>query len=229
MSSDAAFQRAYSAEHKAQRAHDLADAARTLAARDGVRAVTLASIAQHAGVHASAVRRYYASREEILLLLAQEGYEDWSEAAVARLAQYDSLSPADVARTLVDTLGERPLFCDLLTHVTLSLEHESGYERVRAFKAAASRALNIVSDTIAARSALERIVAEELVIAALALAGPLWQASHPAENVQRLYREEPELAHVAIDFEHTLARLVAALGGGLISDQRAQEDAEQRA
>ncbi|CAM5322467.1 hypothetical protein SAURM35S_04241 [Streptomyces aurantiogriseus] len=88
---------------------------------------------------------------------------------------------------------------------------------VRAFKAAASRALNTVSDTLTARSALDRIAAEELVIAALALTGPLWQASHPAENVQRLYREEPELAHVAIDFEHSLTRLVTALGDGLIS------------
>lgn len=157
------------------------------------------------------------------------GYEDWSEAAVARLAQYDSLSPADVAGVLVGTLGERPLFCDLLTHVTLSLEHESGYESVRAFKAAASRALNIVSDTITVRTALDRTTVEELVIAALALAAPLWQAGHPAENVQRLYREEPELAHVAIDFEHTLTRLIAALADGLIGDQRARKVAEQQA
>ncbi|MFJ7998639.1 TetR family transcriptional regulator [Streptomyces sp. NPDC096310] len=229
MSSDAAFQRAYSAEAKAQRANDLAEAARALAARDGVRAVTLTSIAQHAGVHVSAVRRYYASREEILLLLAQGGYEDWSETAVARLAPYERLSSADIARTLVKTLGERPLFCDLLTHVTLSLEHHSGYESVRAFKAAASRAVNIVSDTLTARMALDRTTAEELVIAALALAAPLWQAGHPADNVQRLYREEPELAHVAIDFEHTLTRWVTALADGLIGDQRARDGAEQQA
>ncbi|MFD3505793.1 TetR family transcriptional regulator [Streptomyces sp. NPDC058678] len=229
MSTASAFQRAYSAEHKAQRAHDLAVAARALAAQDGVRAVTLTSIAQHAGVHVSAVRRYYSSREEILLLLAQESYEDWSEATVARLARYESLTPADIARTLTEALGERPLFCDLLTHVTLSLEHESSYESVRDFKAAVSRSVNAVTDAVTAGTDLDRTTAEVLVIAALALAAPLWQAGHPAENVQRLYREEPELAHVAIDFDHTLTRLVTALGDGLIREQSAREGAQQQA
>jgi AcrR family transcriptional regulator len=54
------------------------EAARTLGLRDGVRAVTLTAIAAQAGVHASAVRRYYNSREEILLILAEEGYRSWS-------------------------------------------------------------------------------------------------------------------------------------------------------
>ncbi|MEV5812304.1 TetR family transcriptional regulator [Streptomyces mutabilis] len=226
MSSGSAFQRAYSAEHKAQRASDLADAARTLAARDGVRAVTLTSIAQHAGVHASAVRRYYSSREEILLTLAQEGIEDWAEDAVSRLARYERLSAADIAHALVAGLRKRPLFCDLLTHVTLSLEHESSYECVRAFKVSASHAINSVSDTLTARSALDRTTAEELVMAVLALAAQLWQAGHPSQNTLRLYREEPQLAHVAIDFEYTFPRLATALVDGLAAGRHAQADVE---
>jgi AcrR family transcriptional regulator len=74
MSEAGTFQRAYSLHHKQQRAADLIEAARTLGARGGVRTVTLTAIATQAGVHASAVRRYYASREEIPLTLAEEGY-----------------------------------------------------------------------------------------------------------------------------------------------------------
>src|ERR1700680_810200 len=49
------FQRAYSPQHKEQRVTDLMRAARALAARDGVRTVTLTAIATQAGVHVSAV------------------------------------------------------------------------------------------------------------------------------------------------------------------------------
>lgn len=36
------------------------------------------------------------------------------------------------------------------------------------------------------------------------LAGALWQISHPAPPVGRLYAVEPRLAHAAVDFEPTL-------------------------
>jgi len=48
--------------------------------------VMAAAIAIQARVHASAVRRYYASREEILLTLTEEGYRDWAHDIATRLA-----------------------------------------------------------------------------------------------------------------------------------------------
>jgi AcrR family transcriptional regulator len=217
------FQRAYSTEHKAQRAADLMEAARALAARDGVRAVTLTAIAQHAGVHVSAVRRYYASREEILLNLAEEGYEDWSRAVAVQLSRRSNLTCAELTRTLVATLAERPLFCDLLTHVTLSLEREVTYERVRAFKHAAGHAGTVLAGAISAASALDRDQARELVIATIALTAPLWQAGHPGETLARLYREEPAVAHIGIDFQPTLTRLLTALCDGLTHNESSRE------
>ncbi|MEU1199779.1 TetR family transcriptional regulator [Streptomyces sp. NPDC005813] len=213
------FQRAYSSEHKAQRAADLMEAARALAARDGVRGVTLTAIAQHAGVHVSAVRRYYASREEILLNLAEEGYADWSRAVTAELSGRSDVSCAELTRTLVAPLAERPLFCDLLTHVTLSLEREVAYERVRTFKHAAGNAVAAVTGALSTASTLDRDRAQELVVATIALTAPLWQAGHPGENLARLYREEPAVAHVGIDFEPTLTRLLTALCDGLTRNE----------
>ena len=90
----------------------------------------------------------------------------------------------------------------------------------------ASRAINSVSDTLTARSALDRTTAEELVMAVLALAAQLWQAGHPSENTVRLCREEPQLAHVAIDFEYTFPRLVTAIVDGLVAGRHAQADVE---
>ncbi|SEC25025.1 DNA-binding transcriptional regulator, AcrR family [Streptomyces misionensis] len=197
------------------------EAARALAGRDGVRGVTLTAIAQHAGVHVSAVRRYYDSRDEILLNLTQEGYEDWSRAVTARLAGRSGLTSVELARTLSDTLIERPLLCDLLTHATLSLEREVSYERVRAFKRAAGEAVSAITDAVTAASTLDRRRAQEVVVAAICLTSPLWQAGHPADNLTRLYREEPSLAHIGVDFEPTLIRLLTVVIDGLILDQDA--------
>lgn len=208
------FQRAYSRRHKEQRAADLLEAARVLGTREGVRAVTLTAIAGHAGVHASAVRRYYSSREEILLSLAEEGYRDWSDDVAARLAGRRATSDG-LARTLTASLAERPLFCDLLTHIPLTLEREVTYERVHAFKAVAHASVETLVTAVSSAAALDRAQAGDLVIGVIAMAAPLWQAAHPAETLTRLYAEEPGLAHLGVDFEPTLIHLVGALADGL--------------
>jgi AcrR family transcriptional regulator len=220
MSKQGTFQRAYSPQHKEQRATDLVKAARTLAARDGVRGVTLTAIATQAGVHVSAVRRYFDSREEILLGLAEEGYAEWTHALIERVHGHEGLASADLARAVTETLVERPLFCDLLTHVTLNLEREVTYERVRVFKFAVGAALAPLTEAITRGSALTAEQANDLIIAVISMTAPLWQAAHPAETLTRLYAEEPSLTHIGIDFSPTLTRLLTALCDGMTRGQR---------
>jgi AcrR family transcriptional regulator len=220
MSKQGTFQRAYSPQHKEQRATDLVKAARTLAARDGVRGVTLTAIATQAGVHVSAVRRYFDSWEEILLGLAEEGYAEWTHALIDRVHGREGLTSADLARAVTETLVERPLFCDLLTHVTLNLEREVTYERVRAFKFTVGAALAPLTEAIARGSALTAEQANDLIIAVISMTAPLWQAAHPAETLTRLYAEEPSLAHIGIDFSPTLTRLLTALCDGMTRAHR---------
>jgi len=220
MSKQGTFQRAYSPQHKEQRATDLVKAARTLAARDGVRGVTLTAIATQAGVHVSAVRRYFDSREEILLGLAEEGYAEWTHALIDRVHGHECLTSADLARAVTETLVERPLFCDLLTHVTLNLEREVTYERVRVFKFTVGAALAPLTDAITRGSALTAEQANDLIIAVISMTAPLWQAAHPAETLARLYAEEPSLAHIGIDFSPTLTRLLTALCDGMTRGHR---------
>jgi AcrR family transcriptional regulator len=220
MSKQGTFQRAYSPQHKEQRATDLVKAARTLAARHGVRAVTLTAIATQAGVHVSAVRRYFDSREEILLGLAEEGYAEWTHALIDRVHGHEGLTSADLARAVTETLVERPLFCDLLTHVTLNLEREVTYERVRFFKFTVGAALAPLAAAITRGSALTAEQANDLIIAVISMTAPLWQAAHPAETLTRLYAEEPSLAHIGIDFSPTLTRLLTALCDGMTRGHR---------
>lgn len=109
-------------QRKQQRAEDLLAAARRLALDEGVRAVTLTEIANVAGVHVSAVRRYFESREEIFLRRADEGWTEWAQAVRRQVGTGRPLTPRALATTLADTLSERPLFGDLLAHAPLSLE-----------------------------------------------------------------------------------------------------------
>lgn len=55
----------------------LVEAARSLALDSGVASVTLTDVASRAGVHHSAVLRYFTSHKEMLLQLAAEGWVQW--------------------------------------------------------------------------------------------------------------------------------------------------------
>lgn len=204
------FQRARRPENKEQRSDDLLAAARRLALRSGVRAVTLTDIATEAGVHVSGVRRYFESRQEIFLRLAAEGWVDWATAVSGVPAG------AGLATTLSRTLAARPLFCDLLAHVQLSLEREVSPQAVRDFKLTAMAALEELTTALArADPRLDPPAARDVIAAVTALAGSLWQTSHPSETLIELYADHPHLSHTPAEFEPRLTRLVEALLRGV--------------
>src|SRR5258706_3374562 len=80
-----AFQRARRPEQKQQRQDAILDAARELALRDGVRAVSLADIAARVGIHKSALLRYFETREQIFLELTAQAWREWTAALHAEL------------------------------------------------------------------------------------------------------------------------------------------------
>src|SRR6201987_1800884 len=88
------FQRARSEDKKRQRATALVEAARSLALESGVPAVTLTDVASRAGVHYSAVRRYFPSHKEVLLHLAAEGWVRWSDTVCEKLREAGPVSPS---------------------------------------------------------------------------------------------------------------------------------------
>ena len=117
------FQRARTEDKKRQRAAALVEAARSLALESGVASVTLTDVASRAGVHYSAVRRYFTSHKEVLLHLAAEGWVRWSNTVCEKLREPGPMSPARVAEALADGLAADPLFCDLLANLRLHLEN----------------------------------------------------------------------------------------------------------
>ncbi|MFB6815635.1 TetR family transcriptional regulator [Streptomyces sp. NPDC056347] len=207
------FQRARRPEHKEQRRQDILEAAATLARRDGVRAVTLTDIAAEAGVHKSAVLRYFESREAVFLLLTADGWQDWAAAVEGVLRE--PMGPRETAAALAATLAERPLFCDLLAHAPLTLERGVSREQVRDFKVTALGAVDRVARALAvALPSTTRERAVDVIAGTTAMAAQQWQTANPPETLAALYAEDPLLGHMAAEFTPRLARLVAMLLAG---------------
>lgn len=220
-----AFLRARQPEQKQQRYRAILDAARELGRRDGVGAVSLAAIAAEVGLHKSALLRYFGTREEIFLRVAEAEWREWAGAVVAAL---DARPPggeweadaAHVARTLGGSLAERPLLCQLLLHATLTLERNVSLDAVRSFKTATGAALAAVTDAVhRALPELDRAACAELLAVGGVVAAGLWQATHPPPVVRELYARQPPVPglehHAGLDFGEAMVRFGAVHLAGL--------------
>jgi AcrR family transcriptional regulator len=206
------YQRARSDEHKRERAAAFLAAARTVALRDGVHDTTLVAIAQEAGLHHSAVRRYFPSRDAVLLRLAEDGWAGWADRIGERL-DGTIASPDRVAEVLVDTLVADRLLCDLLGNVPLHLERGVEGDALLEFKRGAMASLGRIVEAIA--PSLGHEAARSLMTAANSLAATLWQICNPSPPLAAIYAREPALGHPAAEFAPILRRLLAATARGL--------------
>jgi AcrR family transcriptional regulator len=214
----AAFLRARRPEHKRQRYEAILDAARELAVRDGVGAVSLADIAARVGMHKSALLKYFGTREEIFLRLAEAEWREWTDAVVAEL-NGQGAAP-DVPAILARSVAQRPLFCQLLIYSPLTLERNVSLDAARSAKLATMRAVEAVSDALhRALPTLDRAAWFDLLAVTGIVAAGLWQATHPSPVIAALHAELPPLedagAYLDLDFEAAVARFVRVHLAGL--------------
>ncbi len=221
------FQRARTAENKRRRAAALVEAARSLAIETGVASVTLTAVAGRAGIHYSAVRRYFTSHKEVLLHLTAEGWVRWSGTVCEKLSEPGPMSPPRVAETCANALASDPLFCDLLANLHLHLEHEVDPDRVVEIRRTIAAAATALADAIErALPVLGRSGAFDTLIAAYSLAAAFWQIANPPERLSDVYAEEPETLPPEwnIDFASALTRVLTATCVGLSSGSPATEE-----
>jgi AcrR family transcriptional regulator len=179
-------QRARSQQAKDLRIVSLLEAAREIAGERGVRELTLSEVTARVGLHASALRRYFDSREELLLELAEQGWDDWRQALESALAGRRRLTAEAAAAIVSDTLDGLPLFCDLLTHVVLSLEGSVRLERARQYKMSATTSFDSMAEALAdSVTGLDESSARVLLTSAITFAAYLFQLSRPTETLVR--------------------------------------------
>jgi AcrR family transcriptional regulator len=211
------FQRARSAEAKQLREEAILEAAARLAARSGIREVTLTGIAHEVGMHKSAMLRYFETREQIFLRLTAAGWRDWSASLRSLLREMSPGVPAaTVARAFADTLTERPVFCDLLAQAPLNLERNVSLESVRTFKLATLEEVEAIGAELTRLSGLGEQERIDVIATATSLAGALWQMATPGPLVEELYRSDPRLAHAIVEIGPRLTRVLTAQLTGLI-------------
>jgi AcrR family transcriptional regulator len=217
-----AFKRARTEENKRRRAAALVEAARSLACETGVASVTLTAVASRAGIHYSAVRRYFTSHKEVLLHRAAEGWVKWSSTVCEKLAEPGPMSPARVAEALASGLAADPLSCDLLANLHLHLEHEVEVERVVDIRRTISAAAVAPADAIErAVPKLGRSGAFDSMIAAYSLAAAFWQIANPPEGLTDAYADQPEAVPPEewnIEFSSALTRVLTATCIGLYAE-----------
>lgn len=214
------FQRARTEDKKRQRAAALVEAARSLALESGVASVTLTDVANRAGVHYSAVRRYFTSHKEVLLNLAAEGWARFSDTVCESLRQPGPMSPGRVAEALAQGLADDPLFCDLLANLHLHLEHEVELDRVLEFKEISNSAVISLTDAIEnALPGLGRSGAFDVLLASYSLAAPMWQMANPPKRLADEYAKRADVPpDWKIDFTAALTRLITATCVGLLAE-----------
>jgi AcrR family transcriptional regulator len=218
------YQRARRPEQKVERRAAILGAARELALRDGVRAVSLADIAALVGIHKSALLRYFETREQIFLELTAEAWREWTAALHAELdpvtpapGAYGSDASALVADVFARSFGDRPLLCDLIAHTPLNLERNVSPEAVHRYKLTSLGAVDEAA-AVAARVLPDLTVAEcgEFVAALASLAGAVWQIANPGPALAELYASDPALARACVDVTPRLRRTGEVLLAGLI-------------
>lgn len=219
------FRRARTEENKRLRAAALVEAARSVAVETGVASVSLTAVAGRAGIHYSAVRRYFTSHKEVLLHLAAEGWLRWSDAVCEKLGKGET-SPALVAETLANGLAADPLFCDLLANLHLHLEHEVDIDRVVEIRRTIAAAAVALADAIERALPVGRSGSFDLLIAAYSLAAAFWQIANPPERLSNVYEEEPGVLPEEwnIDFAAALTRVLTATCVGLASGSPVAEE-----
>ena len=212
------FQRARSADHKAQRREAILAAAAQLAVRDGVRQVTLAEIAGVVGIHKSALLRYFETREEIFLELTGRAWTAWAQECGAALAEIGAGDADAVAAVLADGFVTRPLLCDLIPHTALNLERHASRAAVYAYKLTSLGAVERVAEALAAPlPELGVSPRRELVSAVALLAGAMYQIATPPPALAELYRAEPALGHALLDLPDRLRRAARVTIAGLVA------------
>jgi AcrR family transcriptional regulator len=216
MSTKAGFLRARRPEQKQQRYAAILDAARELALRDGVGAVSLADIAAQVGMHKSALLKYFETREEIFLRLAETEFGEWAAGALAALSTAGP-EPGEVAEVLANSVADRPLFCQLLLYTPLTLERNVSLDAIRAYKLAIKGSMQEVMPALQrALPALDADACFDLFMMAGLVAAGLWQAAHPSPQVVALHAEDPD-AVAYPDFRAALVRFVRTYLAGLLA------------
>lgn len=188
----------------------------------GVRNVTLTSIAQRVGVAPSHVLSNYGTRDEIYLDLLIATRAEWVDALEQAL---ECLPPESgrVAKAIVQTLAARPLYCDLVAHIGPSEYNVSTDATRRALESGLGNTSRLYALFIRSFSITEQ-QAYDLSVAINSFITSWWMRSQATTSIPA----DESGRHLGCNLEARLARWIKTFIDGLLAERPRRGDAPRQ-
>ena len=215
------WQRARTDEKKMERRNAIYSAAFTLLKRDGYENVSFNGIAAEAGFTKSNLYRYFSSREEIFLNIFSTLFAGWVDDCLKRLGKLKQDETIErFAKAYVRSMKDHTQFLDLTPMLFISLERNSSFEQLLAFKKASmDRLSKIALEVIRIYPALNIQKAFKYLNLTFAATINYWTASTENEALNKIYRM-PEFKELKPNFEKDLAAAIEIILRGLEVNQK---------
>ena len=208
------------ADKDLRRAH-LVEAATRLFADADFDAVTIARVAEAAGVAKGTAYLYFATKETLFVELVHAELTQWLPALAAKLQRLRSTWPATaVPVAMARSLAERPVLRRLLVLLHPVIEPKLDEASARRFKLFLRDLLAQASALIAAKiPGLSPAQAATLVLQTHALVISVTQLAEPPPVIARVMAGDASLQSMQIDFEGFLALTLTTLVRGMLSQR----------
>ena len=211
-------QRARSQADKGLRRTHLIAAAKHLFAGASFEAVTIAQVAEHAGVAKGTAYIYFANKETLFLELVRAELSDWLAELTAKLKRLRSVDPGTtVPRLLARSVSERPTLRRLLVLLHSVIEPSIDEASARDFKLFLHDLLAQAGTALAARlPGLTPQDAAILVLQLHALVISVTQLADPPPVIAKVMAADPILQAMCIDFESFMTATLTTLVRGTL-------------
>ncbi len=211
-------QRARSTEDKDLRRAHLVEAATQLFASADYDAVTIARVAEAAGVAKGTAYIYFATKEALFLELVRAELTLWLDDLVVTLKRLRTRQPLDaVPAAIARSVTQRPALQRLLMLLHTVIEPKIDEATARDFKLFMLYLLSRASAAVCSKlPGLSSEQAGTLMLQLHALVISLAQLSNPPPVIAQVMAKNPELQFMQIDFESFLRATLTTLVRGTL-------------
>lgn len=206
-------QRARRDEDKQRRRAQILRAARSLLERSPRLDITMAEVAERAGVAKGTLFLYFATREALELAVLEHELEDWFDSLDRELENEDaSWSVERLASVLTASVLLRKLMARLLVRLEPAVEHDVPAAQVAQFRQRLLDRTLRTGATIERRLRLRtgRWLGAKMLTSARALLVGLWAQSDRSPAASKS-ASEPDMAAIRVDFERDFEHFLIAI------------------
>lgn len=209
-------QRARSAEAKDQRRAALIEAASGLFADADFDAITIARVAEAAGMAKGTAYLYFPTKEALFLELVRAELSTWLAAFIQVINRQRAANPAlAVPKALAKSFAQHPQMRRLLVLQHTVLEPKLDDATALGFKLQMLALMDEATTAIAPKiPGWRREDAQVFVMQAIALVISVTQLSEPSPVIARVLASDARLRPMRIDFEPFMARTLTTLVSG---------------